>query len=248
MQEFKCIITGVKKLAQETLALTGIRLTPSQVEAYSLYQQLLVEWNQVHNLTAIQEPAEMRTKHFLDSLSCAVAMRSKLPEKLIDVGTGAGFPGLVLKILFPKMKLTLVESVGKKLEFCYLVVEKLELSGVIFLNERAEQVGKDPIHREKYDWAVARAVAHLPVLAEYLLPLVRIGGVMLAMKGESAPAEVQSAQYAIQLLGGHLRRLIPITLPEVTEERYLVVVDKVAATPEHYPRRVGVPGKRPLQE
>ncbi len=162
------------------------------------------------------------------------------------MGTGAGFPGLVLKILYPSMKLTLVESVGKKATFCQHMVDKLALGEVTVLSLRAEEAGQNPAHREKYDWAVARAVANLPVLAELLLPLVRVGGAMLAQKGESAPAEAQSAEKALKLLGGSLRQLIPVALPGVAEERTLVVVDKVAATPPAYPRRAGLPAKKPL--
>jgi 16S rRNA (guanine527-N7)-methyltransferase len=165
---------------------------------------------------------------------------------LIDVGTGAGFPGLVIKILYPQMKLTLVESVHKKLDFCQKVTEQLNLEGVTLICQRVEEVGQLPDHREKYDWAVGRAVANLPVLTEYLLPLVRRGGAMLAMKGETAPAEVQSASFAIQVLGGHLRRLLPVTLPGVADQRYLVIIDKIATTPPGYPRKTGTPARRPL--
>jgi 16S rRNA (guanine527-N7)-methyltransferase len=144
------------------------------------------------------------------------------------------------------MQLTLVESVGKKAQFCRHVVSILGLRWVEVVQERAENLGQIPAYREAYDWAVARAVAILPVLAEYLLPLVRVGGRMLAMKGESGPAEAHSAERALRVLGGHLRQLLPVTLPGVAEERYLVVVDKIAATPQVYPRKVGTPAKRPL--
>jgi 16S rRNA (guanine527-N7)-methyltransferase len=241
-----CIISRVEKLAQESLRLFGINLAPSQLDALARYREMLLEWNQVHNLTAIREAEEVRTKHFLDSLSCTQVQRGAPPGRIVDVGTGAGFPGLVLKILYPQMQLTLVESVGKKIEFCRRVAADLRLEGIIYLHRRAEEVGQLAEHREQYDWAVARAVANLPVLAEYLLPLVRRGGIMLAMKGETAPAESHAAEYAIHVLGGHLRRLIPITLPGVVDQRYLVIVDKVAATPSIYPRRTGIPTKRPL--
>ena len=175
-----------------------------------------------------------------------MALRDISIGPLIDIGTGAGFPGIPIKIIYPKMKLTLVESVGKKAEFCRHVVKILDLQGVEVVQERAETIGQNGSYREQYDWAVARAVAILPVLAEYLLPLVRVGGSMLAMKGESGPAEAHSAEHALRVLGGHLRQLLPVTLPGVAEERYLVVVDKVAASPAGYPRKVGVPAKRPL--
>jgi len=224
----------------------GLRLSRSQLSALSLYERELVDWNTRFNLTAIRDPQEIHIKHFLDSLTCLLAMRDSPVERLIDIGTGAGFPGIPIKIIYPKLQLTLVESVGKKAEFCRHVVKILDLHGVEVVQERAEALGQDPDYRERYDWAVARAVAILPVLAEYLLPLVRVGGGMLAMKGESGPAEAHSAEHALRVLGGHLRQLLPVTLPGVVEERYLVVIDKVAATPSGYPRKVGVPAKRPL--
>lgn len=224
----------------------GLRLSHRQLDALALYERELADWNARFNLTAIRDPQEIHIKHFLDSLTCLSAMREPLPGKLVDIGTGAGFPGIPLKIMLPNSQLTLVESVGKKAEFCRHVVRILDLPGVEVVQERAEALGQDPDYRERYDWAVARAVAVLPVLAEYLLPLVRVGGGMLAMKGESGPAEAHAADHALRVLGGHLRQLVPVTLPGVAEERYLVVIDKVAATPGGYPRKVGVPAKRPL--
>ncbi len=224
----------------------GLHLTRAQLSALSLYERELVDWNAHFNLTAIRDPQEIHIKHFLDSLTCSLVLREKSIGRLIDIGTGAGFPGIPIKILYPKMQLTLVESVGKKAEFCCHVVRILDLQGVEVVQERAESLGQNPSHREQYDWAVARAVAILPVLAEFLLPFVRVGGSMLAMKGESGPAEAHSAERALRVLGGHLRQLLPVTLPGVAEERYLVVIDKVAATPNGYPRKVGIPSKRPL--
>jgi 16S rRNA (guanine527-N7)-methyltransferase len=236
----------MNELAQQVQRQLGVHLTRSQLSALSLYERELADWNARFNLTAIRDPQEIRIKHFLDSLTCLVALRSNPTGRLIDVGTGAGFPGIPIKIACPKIQLTLVESVGKKTEFCRHVVNILGLQGSVVIQERAEILGQDPIHREQYDWAVARAVAILPVLAEYLLPLVKVGGSMIAMKGESGPAEAHSAEHAIRLLGGHLRQLLPVTLPGVVEERYLVIIDKVAATPASYPRKVGIPAKRPL--
>jgi len=236
----------MEKLAQDLRTLVGIQLSTRQLAAFKKYEEVLLEWNQKHNLTAIRESEGIRTKHFLDSLTCMLAWRERAPERLIDIGTGAGFPGIPLKIILPRLKLTLVESVGKKLEFCKHVIEVLELENVNCLQARAEELGLAREHREKYDWAVARAVAHLPVLAEYLLPLVKVGGGMLAQKGETGPAEAHKADHAIHVLGGRIKQLIPVLLPGVTEERFLVVVDKVSATPPGYPRRVGLPAKRPI--
>lgn len=236
----------MKELADHAYSLFGVRLNSAQLAAFDCYERELLDWNQRFNLTAIQESQQVSVKHFLDSLSC-LQLKNECPcERLIDVGSGAGFPGIPMKIALPSLRLTLVESVGKKAQFCQHIVSKLNLQGVQVIQDRAEVVGRLVEHREQYDWAVARAVAVLPVLAEYLLPLVRSGGIMLAMKGESGPAESHSAENAIRILGGHIRRLVPVILPGVADERYLVVVDKIAATPDQYPRRVGLPAKKPL--
>ena len=236
----------MKDLANLTRSLLGIQLSSSQLNALERYEQALLMWNANVNLTAIRSSEQIRIKHFLDSLTCLPVMREMPMERVIDIGSGAGFPGLPLKIICPAIQLTLVESVGKKADFCRHIAQTLGLENVNVLQDRAESIGQMAAHRQQYDWAVARAVAVLPVLVEYLLPLVRVGGAMLAMKGEGAPAEVHSAEHATHLLGGRLRKLIPITLPGVVEERYLVVIDKIAATPDSYPRRVGVPTKKPL--
>lgn len=225
--------------------LFNLNLNERQIESLKIYERELIEWNQKFNLTAIRDEESIRLKHFLDSCSCSLAWNSP-PQRLVDVGTGAGFPGLVLKILYPQMQLTLVESVGKKVTFCKHVAERLQMENVQVIHARAEDVGQLADHREKYDWAVARAVAQLNVLCEYLLPLVKISGAILAQKGESGPAEAQSAERAMKLLGGKLRQLIPVHLPGVADDRYLVVVDKSAATPPKYPRKAGIASKTPL--
>lgn len=236
----------MEKLAKDLHALVGIQLTRRQISAFRIFEDALLEWNKKFNLTAIRDVEGIRTKHFLDSLSCMLAWRDRPPESLIDIGTGAGFPGIPLKIVMPRLQLTLVESVGKKLDFCKHVVDRLKLDNVTCIQARAEDLGLSRDHREKYDWAVARAVANLPVLTEYLLPLVRVGGGMLAQKGETGPAETHQADRAIHVLGGRVKQLIPVLLPGVTEERFLVVVDKISTTPPGYPRRVGLPAKKPI--
>lgn len=234
------------KLIREAQQLFGLNLSVKQVTMLSTYERELLEWNEKFNLTAIRDTEGIRTKHFLDSFSCVQGWKANPPASLIDVGTGAGFPGIVLKILYPAMRLTLVESVGKKANFCRHMVETLSLESVEVLAARAEEVGQLPAHRAKYDWAVARAVAVMPVLAEYLLPLVKVGGGMLAQKGESGPAEAQAAERALKMLGGRLRQVIRVELPGIADERYLIVVDKTAATPADYPRRAGLPAQKPL--
>jgi len=236
----------MEKFISETLKLTGIHLSPRQVKAFQEYEHELTTWNAQFNLTAIREPESIRSKHFLDSLTVLNELNGPAPERLVDVGTGAGFPGIPLKIVLPELRLTLVESVGKKAEFCRHLVETLKLENVEIITMRAEDLGRLSEYREKYDWAIARAVSSMPVLVEYLLPLVRVGGGMLAQKGGNAHAEVQSAEKAIRILGGNLRKISMVTLPGVVDERYLVVVDKKAATPPQYPRRAGLPAKKPL--
>jgi 16S rRNA (guanine527-N7)-methyltransferase len=236
----------MEKLRQDAQALFNVQLTERQVATLTTYERELIEWNQKFNLTAIRDVDGIRTKHFLDSFSCVLAWKSDPPGNLVDIGTGAGFPGIPLKIIYPGTKVTLVESVGKKAMFCQHIISLLGLEGVEVIKSRAEDLGPMSAHREGYAWGVARAVAKMNVLAEYLLPLVRVGGCMLAQKGESAPAEVHAAEGAIRFLGGEVRQLIPVTLPGVVEERHLVVVDKVATTPPGYPRKSGTPTKKPL--
>jgi 16S rRNA (guanine527-N7)-methyltransferase len=236
----------MQKLYQDALNQFGVSLNPRQVSAFERYEVELLDWNARFNLTAIRDSESIRAKHFLDSLSCTLAWRDNPPACLIDVGTGAGFPGIPLKILQPSLQLSLVESVGKKAEFCRHLSGVLGLDKVEVLQTRAEEVGQLAKHREHYDWAVGRAVASLPILVEFLLPLVHVGGSILAQKGESGPAEAHASERAIRLLGGRLRQLVKVDLPGVADERYLVIIDKVAATPPNYPRRVGIPAKKPL--
>lgn len=228
-------------------SLFDIRLNAHQLEAFDWYASELETWNKRFNLTSVTDRNQIEIKHFLDSLSCLTAMHPRPGERIVDIGTGAGFPGIPIRIACPQMNLVLVESVGKKTQFCQHVVDNLELANVEVINSRAEQVGRLPEYRESFDWALARAVAKLPTLLEYLLPLVKVGGGAIAQKGDTAPAEAQSAAAALEVLGGELEEIIPVELPSVTETRHLVVVRKSAATPDQYPRRVGVPGKRPLK-
>lgn len=238
----------MEALADNIKSLLGIKLSKDQLGALSLYQHELLEWNKHIGLTAIRSVEGVQTKHFLDSLTVLLAWeRHDSPARLIDVGTGAGFPGLMLKLVWPSTQVTLVESIHKKADFCRHIVDQLGLKGVTVLSDRVEAVGQDPEHRQSYDLAVARAVARMPILMEYLLPLIYSNGIAMAMKGETAHAETQAAEKAIRLMGGKLHKLVHVTLPGVVEERYIVVVNKVARTPEEYPRRIGVPAKDPIQ-
>ena len=234
-------------LAAGARKLLSLELTPAQLAAFQTYADELVRHNQEFNLTGITDAAGIQVKHFLDSLSILLALPpGPLPVRVIDVGTGAGFPGLPLKIVRPELALTLAEATGKKAAFCEALAAKLGLPGVTVLQVRAEDLGQDPAHRERYDWVLARAVAEMAVLAEYLLPLAAVGGHALAQKGAGAPEETQAAANAIHKLGGEVEQLIPVALPGLPDQRYLVVLNKVIPTPPAYPRRAGMPSKRPL--
>lgn len=241
--------------------LLGLSLTEHQIGLFQRYADELVIWNRRVNLTAITDYEEIQTKHFLDSISCLLAFPGvirdgkppyniKLPSlvglKVIDVGAGGGFPGLPLKIVCPELTLTLLDSVAKKTQFLSHMVESLGLAGVEVLTGRAEEFGRGPRHREQYDIVVSRAVAVLPVLAELCLPFAKVGGRLIAPKKGILEHEIQSATKAIAFLGGRLTDTIPVELPGLLDPRYLVVVDKVASTAPEYPRRVGIPSKKPL--
>ena len=226
--------------------LFGVSLSDDQQERFQVYENLLLEWNAKINLTAVRDVEGIRIKHFLDSLSCVPVLGDMNGKALIDIGTGAGFPGIPLRIFYPEMDLTLVDSVGKKADFCRLVCDTLHLKGVTVLKDRSEELGVNKATREKFDAATARAVAVMPVLCEYLLPLVKVGGVMLAQKGESAPEEVKTAENAVSKLGGGEPSLTEVNLPGVEGSRYLVKVPKICGTPSCYPRRTGLPLKKPI--
>jgi 16S rRNA (guanine527-N7)-methyltransferase len=235
------------KLPQAARDLLGVELTAEQQQVFASYAHELAEWNGTRvNLTAITEPLAVEMRHFLDSLTVLRAVAFPPQTKVIDVGAGAGFPGVPLRIVCPQIQLALLEATGKKVAFLEHIVQHLNLSNVQVINARAEEAGQNPAQRERYDVVVARAVAHMPILAEYLLPLCRVGGRCVALKGESAAAEISAAENAFRLLGGRLAQLTPIELPHVAETHYLVVIEKVAATPPHYPRRPGIPSKKPL--
>jgi 16S rRNA (guanine527-N7)-methyltransferase len=225
----------------------GVLLTAEQRAQMETYQTLLQEWNERMNLTGITDPQEVLVRHFLDALSCAQVTGSLDGRRLIDIGTGAGFPGLPLKIAYPTLRLTLVDSVAKKTEFLAAVVSALNLANVTILSDRAELLGQHKAHRQQYDWAVARSVAEMRILAEYLLPLVRVGGQMLAQKGSNAAEETAAAHAAIRTLGGGTPTLHPIHLPGHEQTHYLVAIPKQRPTPTGYPRRIGLPKQRPIE-
>jgi 16S rRNA (guanine527-N7)-methyltransferase len=228
-----------------TIAATwGLHLDQHQLAQFAAYAAELRHWNRRINLTAISDEHAIGIRHFLDSLRCALSW-GDTPNSLVDVGAGAGFPGLPLKILRPELRVTLIESVEKKATFLRHIVAELDLKDVEVIVGRAEAIGRAQAHREQYDLAVARAVAELRVLAEYCLPLCRVGGRFLAPKGAQSADELAGAQKAIDLLGGRIVAVESVDLPGV-ERRALVVVEKILPTPQQYPRGVGVPAKRPL--
>ncbi|MFZ5649111.1 MAG: 16S rRNA (guanine(527)-N(7))-methyltransferase RsmG [Bacillota bacterium] len=223
----------------------GIELDSERLAAFRRYYEILMEENDKYNLTSIKVEAEVAVKHFLDCLYC-VKFLDLRGGYLIDVGTGAGFPGVPLKIYCPEMDLLLVDSVRKKVNFLLLLVEKLGLEGVSARWDRAETMGRNSHFREKAGVVVSRAVAPLNVLSELCLPLVKTGGCFLSMKGPGAEEELESAQRAVDILGGAVERLERFKLPLSGDERAIVLIKKVKPTPAGYPRREGIPAKRPI--
>jgi 16S rRNA (guanine527-N7)-methyltransferase len=230
----------------------GVELTDAQIDQFNAYYRHLVEWNARVNLTAITGYSEVEVLHFLDSLSVARALPGltgfgkPVRSRLIDVGAGGGFPGVPLAIAFPHLQVTLLEATGKKAIFLDFLTRALSLDNATVLKGRAEDLGRRAEYREQFDFATARAVAELRTLVEYVLPFLRSGGILAASKGADAAEESERAAHAISALGGQLRELIPIRLPTLNEPRYLVVVEKVTPTPDKYPRRAGMPEKKPL--
>jgi 16S rRNA (guanine527-N7)-methyltransferase len=235
-------------LLLDNSAALGVQITAEQAARFAAYLDDLAGWNERANLTAIDEPLDVAVKHFADSLACLAALPGPGPGKtrVVDVGAGAGFPGLPLRIVRPDLDLTLVEATRKKTLFLEHVSEALGMPDVSVVTARVEDLGRDPAHRESYDLATSRAVAALPVLAEYCLPLLRVGGLMVAQKNAGVNDELDAAGRAISILGGRLRPVVEYRLPSLEERRWLVLIDKVRPTPSGYPRRVGMPSKRPL--
>ena len=230
----------------------GIEFNASQVQQFELYYQELIEWNKKFNLTAITDYSGVQIKHFLDSLTITLALPKEELERpdfnIIDIGTGAGFPGVPLKILFPQLRLVLTEPTAKKTAFLHHIIHRLELAKIEVLNNRAEELAHWPSHREQFALVVSRAVAALPTLVELTLPFCQIGGRFVAQKKGEIDQEMNEAEKAIATLGGKLNQIKKIALDEFDDERYLVIIDKIHPTPGKYPRRPGIPRRRPIQE
>lgn len=224
----------------------GIVLTPDQIQQFLKYYEMLVEWNEYMNLTAITEYDEVMKKHFVDSISLCKAYDVTQRKTVIDVGTGAGFPGLALKIAFPNLQVTLLDSLNKRINFLNEVIQTLGLTGVETIHGRAEDYAKPGKCREKYDLCVSRAVANLSTLSEYCLPFVKQGGKFISYKSEKIADEMDAAQHAIRILGGRIEDQVEFTLPDSDIYRNLFVISKDKVTPSKYPRKAGLPSKEPL--
>jgi len=227
-----------------------LQLSPQQLEQFQIYYQELIDWNQRVNLTRITGYEEVQIKHFLDSLTLVLALKQPLGKRdfrLIDVGTGAGIPGIPLKILLPEIKLVLLDATAKKATFLHHIRDKLGLDNVEIVVGRAEEVAHEAKYRENFDLVLSRAVARLPTLVELTLPFCALGGSFIAQKKGDVNSEITQADRAISLLGGNLREVKRVDLEEFTDGRWLIIVDKVSPAPQQYPRRPGIPAKRPLR-
>lgn len=224
----------------------GISLSEEQISQFLTYYQLLDQWSSKINLTAIREYSDVLKKHFVDSVSLVRAYDLSGKKSVIDVGTGAGFPGLALKIAFPDLEMTLLDSINKRIHFLDTVIGDLKLIGIQTIHGRAEDLARSDTYREKFDLCVSRAVANLSTLSEYCLPFVKIGGVFVAYKSEKASEEIQWAGQAVSALGGRIKKQVELTLPNSNIYRNLFVVEKIERTPDAYPRKAGVPEKKPL--
>lgn len=233
-----------KELMKENLKELNIELSDLQLEQFYNYMNILIEWNKFMNLTGITEPAEVITKHFVDSLT--VLDRIDKNASVIDVGTGAGFPGIPIKIAFPEAKVVLLDSLNKRIKFLNEVIEKLELKNIETIHGRAEEYGRNKNHREKYDIAIARAVAPLNILLEYLMPFAKVNGKCLCMKGSSSEEEIENSKNAIKVLGGELVKTEDFCIPNTDIKRRIVKVNKIKETNNKYPRKAGTPSKEPL--
>ena len=229
----------------EKASVLGVRFSVEQMEQFYKYMNLLIEWNEKMNLTAIIEPSEIILKHFIDSIT--ILKDIKDGSTLVDVGTGAGFPGIPLSIMNSTLKITLVDSLNKRLIFLQEVIKELNLKNVELIHARAEEFGRNKKYREKFDIATSRAVANLATLSEYLLPLVKINGQAISMKAGNASQEIEEAQKAIKTLGGHINRIDEFYLPQTDIARTIIIIDKIKETPNQYPRKAGTPSKEPIK-
>lgn len=236
----------MKQILDKKLRNLSIELNDDQKEQFIHFYKLLVEWNKVMNLTAITEPDEVVEKHFIDSLSIIKAVEMKDIHTLIDIGTGAGFPGIPLKIAFPDIEITLLDSLNKRVKFLNTVIDELKLEKISALHGRAEDFAKKDDYREKYDICVSRAVANLSTLSEYCLPYVKIGGMFVPYKSGEIDEELNNSKKAVQILGGNIDDVVKFQLPGTDIGRSFIRINKTKNTPKKYPRKAGLPSKEPL--
>ena len=229
----------------EKASTMGVRFSVEQMDKFYKYMNLLIEWNEKINLTAIIEPNEIILKHFIDSIT--ILKDIKDGSTVVDVGTGAGFPGIPLSIMNPTLKITLVDSLNKRLIFLQEVINELDLKNVELVHARAEEFGRNKKYREKFDIATSRAVANLATLSEYLLPLVKINGKVISMKAGNASQEIEGAKKAIKTLGGNINNIEEFNLPQSDIGRTIIIIDKIKETPGKYPRKPGTPSKEPIK-
>ena len=222
----------------------NIKINDEQIKKFMNYMNLLLEWNEKINLTAITQPEEVKLKHFVDSLTVLKYINDD--DKVIDIGTGAGFPGIPLKIMNENTKITLLDSLNKRINFLNIVIETLNLRNIQAIHGRAEEIARNKLYREKYDVAVSRAVANLSTLTEYMLPFVKVGGKCICMKGANVNEELERAQNAIKELGGEIERVDNFYLSDNDNERNIIVIKKIKETNPKYPRKAGMPSKEPL--
>jgi 16S rRNA (guanine527-N7)-methyltransferase len=225
----------------------GITLSSEQLHQFEMYYETLVEWNEKMNLTAITDKAEVYLKHFYDSITASFYFDFKKPFHLCDVGAGAGFPSIPLKIVFPHIEVTIVDSLNKRISFLNHLANVLKLENVHFIHDRAETFGVNPHYRENFEVVTARAVARMSVLSELCLPLVKVGGHFIAMKAAHANDELVVGQKAITILGGKVEEMFTFTLPMEESERNILIIKKEKQTPKKYPRKPGTPGKTPIE-
>lgn len=224
----------------------GLSLSQKQVDQFLTFENLLIEWNKHMNLTGITESEMIYDKHFADSLTCILSNKIHNDSKIIDVGTGAGFPGMPLKIYQPDMSVTLLDSLNKRIRFLKEVAKETGLDNIEFLHGRAEDYGQDPDYREKYDIVVSRAVADLPVLLEFCSPFIKTGGYFIAQKGKKYEEEISSAKHAFEVLNLQVEEIKKVVTSDATSDHFLVIIKKIAPTDKKYPRRAGKPIKKPL--
>lgn len=232
---------------QKDLENLSLKLTDRQISQFIRYYEILIQWNDIMNLTGITEYDEVMKKHFVDSLSLVRVFDTSASCSMIDVGTGAGFPGLALKIAFPQIKITLLDSLNKRINFLNAVIEELQLQDVTALHGRAEDYARQEQFRERFDLCVSRAVANLSSLAEYCLPFVKIGGAFISYKSEKAEEELTASEKAVFLLGGKTEKIEEFFLPDSNIYRSLICMRKIHPTPKKYPRKAGTPTKEPLK-